>query len=79
MSDAEQSDWRALWHEAINDLADERDRTIALAKLLKRCRDEYLVDTLEAMEHSDGRDLLKEIDRVLSASTGSAPSCVECH
>lgn len=66
MSDAEQSAWKQMWREAINDLADERDRTILLSNLLKLCRDEYVLDSLEAMERSDDRDLLNQINAALN-------------
>lgn len=31
---------------------------------------EYVTDALEAMEHSDGRDLLREIDAILAMMKG---------
>ena len=45
--------------------ADERDRTILLSGMLAEAR-EYVTDALEAMEHSDGRDLLNRIDGALA-------------
>lgn len=45
--------------------ADERDHTILLTGLLTDAR-EYVNDALEAMEHSDGRDLLNRIDGALA-------------
>ncbi len=47
--------------------AEEADKADALRALLTRAR-EYLVDALEAYEHSDGRDLLKEIDDALPSN-----------
>ena len=44
--------------------ADEVDTAIALRDLLFRAR-WYVNDALEAHEHSDGRDLLREIDAAL--------------
>lgn len=44
--------------------ADERDRAILFTGLLTEAR-EYVTDALEAMEHSDGRDLLNRIDGAL--------------
>lgn len=45
--------------------ADERDRAILLTGLLAEAR-EYVTDALEAMEHSDGRDLLNRINGALA-------------
>lgn len=46
--------------------AEERERTILLSGLLVRAR-EYVADTLDAHEHSDGRELLNEIVAALAA------------
>ena len=44
--------------------ADECARADKMRDLLTRAR-EYVTDALDAHEHSDGRDLLKEIDAAL--------------
>lgn len=59
-------DWKVASRDLIDGLADERDRTILLASLLTRAR-EYVADALDAHEHTDGRDLLREIDAALSS------------
>ena len=47
--------------------ADECARADKMRDLLTRAR-EYVTDALDAHEHSDGRDLLKEIDAALEAA-----------
>lgn len=46
-------------------------RTNSLTCLLTRAR-EYVADALDAYEHSDGRDLLTEIDAALSPAPDRA-------
>ena len=53
--------------------ADEVDTAIALRDLLFRAR-WYVNDALEAHEHSDGRDLLREIDAALPVQALAALS-----
>ena len=48
--------------------ADECARADKMRDLLTRAR-WYVTDALEAHEHSDGRDLLREIDAVLPDNT----------
>lgn len=64
------------WEEACKNLiagsADDRDRSILLADLLKRAR-EYVTDALDAHEHSDGRYLLNEIDAALTEQQEENP------
>ena len=65
------------WEEACKNLiagsADDRDRAILLIGLLERAR-EYVADDLDAHEHSDGRELLNEIDAALSPPPPAAAS-----
>ena len=49
--------------------ADECARADKMRDLLTRAR-EYVTDALDAHEHSDGRDLLKEIDAALRWTQG---------
>ena len=49
--------------------ADECARADTMRDLLTRAR-EYVTDALDAHEHSDGRDLLKEIDAALRWTQG---------
>ena len=48
--------------------ADECARADKMRDLLTRAR-EYVADALDAYEHTDGRDLLREIDAVLPDNT----------
>lgn len=50
----------------------------ASAPLLVRAR-EYVVDALDAHEHSDGRDLLNEIDAALTPKEAPAEPCKSCN
>lgn len=59
-------EWKAAAKGLSHALADERDHTILLAGLLRKAR-EYVSDSLDAHEHSDGRELLTAIDAALSA------------
>jgi hypothetical protein len=59
---------RSAFNDMANFAADERDRTILLSGLLEEAR-WYVNDSLEAHEHSDGRDLLGRIDTALSPTT----------
>jgi len=52
--------------------AEEAAKADLLRALLTRSR-EYVTDTLDAHEHTDGRDLLKEIDAALG-QRGAAPA-----
>lgn len=47
----------------------EQERSEAALALLGRAR-EYVADALDAYEHSDGRDLLAEIDAALARAAG---------
>jgi hypothetical protein len=64
------------WKEACNNLvagsADDRDRALLLTGVLQRAR-EYVADALDAHEHSDGRQLLNEIDAALLPTPVAAP------
>lgn len=52
--------------------AEEAARADRLRDLLTRAR-EYVTDALDAHEHSDGRDLLREIDAALGPAGLSGP------
>lgn len=62
-ADALDAGWKAAAKDLIDGLADERERTIALTTVLREAR-AYVVDALEAHEHSDGRELLERIDKI---------------
>ena len=56
--------------------ADERDRAILLSSLLQRAR-EYVTDALEAQRHTDGEDLLRDIDAALQSPPAPEQDAVE--
>lgn len=60
-----EGNWKAAAKDLIYTLANERDRSIRLRTELITAR-EYVVDALDAHEHSDGRELLQRIDVALS-------------
>lgn len=59
------ADWKEAAKALTDALADERDYTLRLRAELTSAR-EYVVDALDAHEHSDGRELLQRIDAALS-------------
>lgn len=56
--------------------ADECARADTMRDLLTRAR-EYVTDALDAHEHSDGRDLLKEIDAALRWTEEASVTAME--
>jgi hypothetical protein len=70
------SDWKVAAKALTDALADERDRTIAMTRLLVHART-YVADALDAHEHSDGRTLLTDID-ALFAQQEHFPPCHNC-
>lgn len=69
-------DWKQAAKALTDALAEERDRTILLTKLLVHART-YVADALDAHEHSDGRTLLTAIDDVFSGQE-NFPPCANC-
>lgn len=72
----EAENWKFAFNETVLGSAEDRDRSIALSLLLGRAR-QYVTDALDAHRHSDGEDLLRDIDRLIPDTAAMNPKPAE--